>query len=1314
MNVQQYPIPDLINYYIPPQPRTFTIIPYVEGNFRVFDYGQGGIMYNRSIRLFQTNPMDITIPANLIQTNSQSNLIKQQLRELIEIQVQIGIDNDINLILGTQEESPPVKIHPDEINHLPAILGGGRATFQVIRVNGVPHNLFGLERVFKSAPPSIYYDKTKYYQPDRQSLLYLKTGEEASCGFQYLYHTFHNKKGFKKLARDFTTIKYWATLNPPQYQSWLRHYQKEINIQELGLNIQNGIDLEMDSFETELFKVEVLDLDKREEWTKYELYNSLSVLDIIRWCMWAKINCYVIDFDGHYYMNYNHNQITKPHNDNKKTTGYSIVVKVKDNHAYFVEDSNVKKSVNMIYQKWISQDFNEIDTKKIDHKIEGGIEDLTGKEGGKHNKDIESNRYWIHPYHIVKEQATGYGIVNAMKEDNIDPFEIGWDKAYDELVKKQNNHYKLNPPPLPSELIDNSGKTFYLGTNSLNGLVSHIYHNYNTLPDRMNGSSGHKIDRINYGVNRIMSKSTLPMYSKNIPSEKLVDFIVDNYPELDITRMPTIKSISDAIFNKNYCGKYQGWWWDGGGSELLDSKIYSMFNSNTRRAFYDSEIKADNQVYKEKVERDVYSIDISKAYKTALKNYDLEFNIYDGISQFEKYRGDFNPNYFYLVKEIGSGYPLRNQKEGLVLYHGCFLRHLLDKGLVEIEYFIKPIKTLPHNYFKPFVIECEETEELTQSPLGGEGIEHKRLINSWIGGLKKPDKINHFRFNTTPSETSLTRAFYRGEIVSMLDENTKFKKEYRFEDKPLYLISHPSYQYNIQSGQPIRLAVVEKVNEMLLKIHHTTKSCLWFYYGVVPEMCLTRTDAIYYNTIVNWDEDTHKKFVDIVNSKITDFDIRFEKIISKDVWEFKEYKKQNPVIMKNNILEKEIDIDKRWSKNIGGTCIFRLVNSYGGAWIQGEGGVGKTEFLKNFGDILDKNRIRYRWRKAILKSQEDYKYFEKLEEWRDKNPCFCIKLAPTNKACNNIGGKTINKGLGIPVMNIDDEDKTPAYFDKICNKLSGDGFKKPCFDYVIIDEISMITGYYWSLLLSLKRRLPRLKFILCGDIERQLPPVGEEDRDFNGSYLIKELSAFVKINFIYNFRRGNSKDPLWDDWSLHPKRFKISTEECRTLRNLCYTNLKRKEVIEEIEDKIKSDLTPHKCLNVLDFYKEEEITYKHPVNKIDGQRRELVITTGTPLIACKSLKQEEIAKNQIMYVKTWDRDTITFSNNKSYDNQFIFETFYSAYCITIHKAQGDTYDDKYTIHEWSKLSRNNQFFRRMRNVAQGRSTDPVNNITYKN
>ena len=83
MNVQQYPIPDLINYYIPPQPRTFTIIPYVEGNFRVFDYGQGGIMYNRSIRLFQSIPMDITIPANLIQTNSQSNLIKQQLRELI-------------------------------------------------------------------------------------------------------------------------------------------------------------------------------------------------------------------------------------------------------------------------------------------------------------------------------------------------------------------------------------------------------------------------------------------------------------------------------------------------------------------------------------------------------------------------------------------------------------------------------------------------------------------------------------------------------------------------------------------------------------------------------------------------------------------------------------------------------------------------------------------------------------------------------------------------------------------------------------------------------------------------------------------------------------------------------------------------------------------------------------------------------------------------------------------------------------------------------------------------------------------------------
>ena len=42
--------------------------------------------------------------------------------------------------------------------------------------------------------------------------------------------------------------------------------------------------------------------------------------------------------------------------------------------------------------------------------------------------------------------------------------------------------------------------------------------------------------------------------------------------------------------------------------------------------------------------------------------------------------------------------------------------------------------------------------------------------------------------------------------------------------------------------------------------------------------------------------------------------------------------------------------------------------------------------------------------------------------------------------------------------------------------------------------------------------------------------------------------------------------------------------------------------------------------------------------------------------------------------------------------------FYVAYCVTIHKSQGQTYDHSYTIHEWSMLDE------RLKYVALSRAT----------
>ena len=52
--------------------------------------------------------------------------------------------------------------------------------------------------------------------------------------------------------------------------------------------------------------------------------------------------------------------------------------------------------------------------------------------------------------------------------------------------------------------------------------------------------------------------------------------------------------------------------------------------------------------------------------------------------------------------------------------------------------------------------------------------------------------------------------------------------------------------------------------------------------------------------------------------------------------------------------------------------------------------------------------------------------------------------------------------------------------------------------------------------------------------------------------------------------------------------------------------------------------------------------------------------------------------------------------------------------MTIHKAQGETYKDEYTIHECNKLWKSNSIYlQRLRYTAKSRSSNPEKNILYR-
>ena len=93
-----------------------------------------------------------------------------------------------------------------------------------------------------------------------------------------------------------------------------------------------------------------------------------------------------------------------------------------------------------------------------------------------------------------------------------------------------------------------------------------------------------------------------------------------------------------------------------------------------------------------------------------------------------------------------------------------------------------------------------------------------------------------------------------------------------------------------------------------------------------------------------------------------------------------------------------------------------------------------------------------------------------------------------------------------------------------------------------------------------------------------------------------------------------------------------------------------------------------------------------------------------PVISRKNSKELSIFKNETFTIKEIRRadDEIIVSDEvieKTIPIQEFTRMFNIAYCITVHRAQGATFDEAYTIHEF------NQYDERLKYVALSRATD---------
>jgi ATP-dependent exoDNAse (exonuclease V) alpha subunit len=294
----------------------------------------------------------------------------------------------------------------------------------------------------------------------------------------------------------------------------------------------------------------------------------------------------------------------------------------------------------------------------------------------------------------------------------------------------------------------------------------------------------------------------------------------------------------------------------------------------------------------------------------------------------------------------------------------------------------------------------------------------------------------------------------------------------------------------------------------------------------------------------------------------------------------------------------------------------------------------------------------------------------------DKQGLKYTALAPTNKACRVIKGQTIHK------------------FASGCRSTKAlDELK---LDYIIVDEISMVPEMFYKFFLSMKRIKPKLKFIIAGDFEQLLPVKDRvEGCDYKGSHALWELCDGQRLQ-LSNCRRSDQRlfNKLRDEL---PEIKSSDFNKKFTERHLSFTNEKRKWVNSVMMDREEKKASRYKTkiirLEALPF---------------DKNSQDVKLTKGTPIIAKKNDKYINICNNECFTIVKIDlKDNFVKIKEDGGERELNIliddfqKLFFVAWCITIHKSQGSTFDHEYTIHEME----NKRFDNRLKYVALSRSTN---------
>ena len=235
-----------------------------------------------------------------------------------------------------------------------------------------------------------------------------------------------------------------------------------------------------------------------------------------------------------------------------------------------------------------------------------------------------------------------------------------------------------------------------------------------------------------------------------------------------------------------------------------------------------------------------------------------------------------------------------------------------------------------------------------------------------------------------------------------------------------------------------------------------------------------------------------------------------------------------------------------------------------------------------------------------------------------------------------------------------------------------------------------------------KNTSSKTKFIFIGDF-RQLPPVMEENKDFENSWIIKWLCDFNKIELNVNKRSDDVMTKLSLDalktGTIDKDLFgKFDVWEADL--HITYSNRTRKAINDKLMKELSGGVT----------IKATEQDY------LDNTHcQDVILSCGTPVMACHNNKEYDVVNNESFTIDSFDGKWINLKKDNGKILPWTIDTFNRmfvvAYAITCHKSQGKTLTERYAIWDLSIINQKGIFGKKWLYTALTRTTDK-NNIVF--